>query len=65
MLLNDLNYNDQGGTSVNIDGKGQQYMQVAQNMERRWQMELDNFKKAISVDQAWGGVNSDFQRNFW
>jgi len=64
-IRNDMNYQDQGGTTVNLDGKGQQYFSIAQNLYNRWMRELENFKKGISVDQAWGGVNSDFQRNYW
>ena len=64
-LRNDMPYQDQGGTSVQLDGKGQRYFQTASSLYHRWMEEVKMFKEGLSVRDAWGGVASDFNRNFW
>lgn len=64
-LRNEMNYQDQGGTTVRLEGKGQKYFQFASSMYQRWMQALADFKEGISVESAWGGVNSEYQRNFW
>ena len=64
-VRNEMPYQDQGGTSVRLEGKGQQYFQVASSMYQRWMQELTAFKETISVEAGWGGVHSEFQRNYW
>lgn len=64
-IRNEMNYQDQGGTTVRLEGKGQKYMQTAMNIYRQWQQELLDFKETLSVQSAWGGVYSEFTKDWW
>lgn len=64
-VRNEMPYQDQGGTSVRLEGKGQQYFQIASSMYQRWMQDLLDFKERLSVEAGWGGVHSEFGRNMW
>ncbi|MGV9199414.1 MAG: hypothetical protein ACOC4M_11425 [Promethearchaeia archaeon] len=64
-IRNEMPYQDQGGTSIRLEGKGQQYMQIVEQLYRGWYEMLLDFKHAISVRQAWGGVHSEYQKDWW
>lgn len=64
-IRNDMNYQDQGGVNIQLDGKGQQYFQTSFTLYSRWKEDLAKFKNTISVSSAYGGVHSEYQRNWW
>lgn len=62
---NEMPYQDNGGISVDMRGKAQQYISIAQMFYQTSQQELQTFKGAISVEQAWGGVRSPYSLQRW
>lgn len=64
-IRNEMNYQDQGGVSVRLEGKGSQYIQTAMSLYQGWREMLLEFKQGISVDEAWGGVKTEFSYNWW
>lgn len=64
-VRNEMNYQDQGGVSVRLEGKGQNYLQMVNNFYQNWHEQLMDFKEGISVRRAWGGVRSPYSRQRW
>ena len=62
---NEMPYQDNGGISVDMRGKGQQYLSIAQMFFQMSQQELVTFKQAVSISQAWGGVHSPYGKQWW
>lgn len=61
---NEMPYQDSGGISIDMRGKGQQYISIAQMFYQTSQQELITFKQTISIDQSWGGVDSPYSRQW-
>ena len=59
---NEMPYQDNGGISVDMRGKSQQYISIAQMLMQTSMQELQTFKYAMSVEQAWGGIRSPYGR---
>jgi len=63
-VRNEMPYQDQGGTSVRLEGKGNQYMQNYFSLYNSWQSSVKRFKNIISVESGYGGVYSEFIKNW-
>ncbi len=62
---NEMPYQDSGGITVDMRGKGQQYLSIAQTFNEMSQQDLATFKRAVSISQAWGGVHSPYGAQWW
>lgn len=56
---NRLPYSD-AGLSVDDDGQAPQYQQVKQIMMQEFEEWMRNYKKAINVEQCYGGISSEY-----
>ncbi len=59
---NEMPYQDSGGVSVDMRGKGQQYLSIAQMFYHSAMQELTVFKNGLSIEQGWTGVYSPYSR---
>lgn len=64
-VRNDMPYQDQGGVNVNLEGKGERYHQYAMGLWQTHQEQVATFKNAMSLNDGWGGISSDFSRGAW
>jgi len=59
-MRNGMPYQDQGGPTIRLEGKDQKYLQTAESLMREWHQDLKDFKQMLSLEAAWGGVESEF-----
>lgn len=59
-IRNDMAYQDDGGVTVDMRGKGQEFMQIVNHLYARAYEGLRIFKATISVLQGYGSIPSPY-----